>query len=456
MDVNPLAADADTIVAVATPPGRGGVGVVRISGRSLDVFLTNLCDRPVVPRKAVYCRFLDREREAIDAGIALYFRAPSSFTGQDVIELQGHGGPIVLDMLVERALELGARLARPGEFTERAFLNGKLDLVQAEAVADLISAQSQAAARGAMRSLQGEFSRHVHALADRLLRLRVVVEGGLDFPDEELGEPDNAALQSGVDALLADLERLRESVRQGVVLRDGIRVAIAGPPNAGKSSLLNALSGRDVAIVSHVPGTTRDLIRETLVFEGIPVHIVDTAGLRESDDPIEIEGIRRARAEVEAADCVLLVVDSQQEAGEDAARLLAEEFPACADSGRLILVLNKADLSGMTPGRRAGPVPIQVVSALGGDGLAELRTQVVARAKGNDVPAEFLGRRRHLLALEAAADHLYRTRLGGNGGGQELIAEELRLAQRELGVISGAVTSDDLLGEIFGTFCIGK
>lgn len=456
MDVNALAGDGDTIVAVATPPGRGGVGVVRISGRSLDDFLTGLCDRPVAPRKAVYCRFVDRGGEAIDAGIALYFRAPASFTGQDVIELQGHGGPVVLDMLVARVLELGARLARPGEFTERAFLNGKLDLVQAEAVADLISAQSQAAARGALRSLQGEFSRRVQMLADRLLRLRVVVEGGLDFPDEELGETDAAALQSAVQALLVDLGRLHESVRQGVVLRDGIRLVIAGPPNAGKSCLLNALSGRDAAIVSPVPGTTRDVIRETLEFDGVPVHIVDTAGLRASDDPIEAEGIRRARVEIESADCVLLVVDSQQDTGDDACRLLAEDFLASADGGRLIVVLNKADLSGMAPGPRAGRFPTQVVSALSGEGLAQLRAQVVASAKGSDAPAEFLGRRRHLTALEAAADCLSRVRLHGCGGGQELIAEDLRLAQRELGVLSGTVTNEDLLGEIFGTFCIGK
>ena len=457
MTPNSLVTDIDTIVAVATAAGRGGVGVVRISGRSLDALLPNLCDRPVEPRRAVYCRFLDREREAIDAGIALYFRSPASFTGEDVIELQGHGGPVVMDMLVQRALELGARLARPGEFTERAFLNGKLDLVQAEAVADLISAQSQAAARGAMRSLQGEFSKRVRALADNLLHLRVQVEGALDFPDEEIEALENAELPVRLEALLADVVRLQESVRQGVVLSDGIRVAIAGPPNAGKSRLLNAFSGRDTAIVSDVPGTTRDVIRETLLFDGIPVHIVDTAGLRASEDPLETEGIRRARLEVESADCVLLIMDSLQESGEDVARVITEDFVACAESGRLILVLNKADLSGMNPGPRAGPVPIRVVSAMTGEGLADLRSLIVARAKGNEAAtAEFSGRRRHLLALQAAIDHLSLAKRHAGKQGLELIAEELRLVQRELGVISGMVTTEELLGEIFGTFCIGK
>ena len=458
MSSNSLAADADTIVAVATAPGRGGVGVVRISGRALDALLPSLCDRTVDPRRAVHCRFLDGDGNAIDEGIALYFRSPASFTGEDVIELQGHGGPVVMDMLVRRVLALGARLARPGEFTERAFLNDKLDLVQAEAVADLIAAESEAAARGAMRSLQGEFSKRARSLADELIRLRIQVEGSLDFPDEEIGAVENAGLPTRIDALLADFARLHDSVRQGVVLREGIRVAIVGPPNAGKSRLLNALSGRDSAIVSDLPGTTRDPIRETLQFDGVPIHIVDTAGLRTSNHPVEAEGMRRAHLEIEQADCVLLVVDSVAERGEDISHLITEDVAVCAHSGRLTLVLNKADLSGVRPGARDEPVPILVVSAATGAGLPALRAHLVARARGNETAnGEFLGRRRHLSALGAAAGHLARARLeAAKEPGLELVAEELRLAQRELETLSGAVTTDDLLGEIFATFCIGK
>lgn len=455
-----LATDADTIVAVATAPGRGGVGVVRISGASLDGLLPALCDRSIEPRRVVHCRFLDQDGSAIDAGIALYFRAPASFTGEDVIELQGHGGPVVMDMLVRRVLALGARLARPGEFSERAFLNGKLDLVQAEAVADLIAADSEAAARGAMRSLQGEFSKYIRVLTDQLVSLRVRVEAALDFPDEAINETEDIGpLIAGIDALLKAFESLRASVRQGVVLRDGIRVAIAGRPNAGKSRLLNALSGQETAIVTEIPGTTRDVLRETIHLEGIPVHMVDTAGLRASNDQIEAEGIRRARGEIERADCVLLVVDSARERGAaEIDPLIAEEFAACAQNGRLTLVLNKADLSGLPIGKVEGPVPTLVVSASTGAGLDALRAHLISRARSDKVStAEFLGRRRHLAALDTAENHVKRARLNAQEcGGLELLAEELRQAQQELGTISGAFTTEDLLGEIFGAFCIGK
>lgn len=456
---NSLATDADTIVAIATAPGRGGVGVVRISGASLHGLLPALCDRPIEPRRAVHCRFLDQDGRAIDEGIALYFRAPASFTGEDVIELQGHGGPVVMEMLVRRVLALGARLARPGEFSERAFLNGKLDLVQAEAVADLIAADSEAAARGAMRSLQGEFSKHIHTLTDELVRLRVQVEAALDFPDEEIGEADGVGpLMARIDALLMAFESLHASVRQGVVLRDGIRVAIAGRPNAGKSRLLNALSGQETAIVTEIPGTTRDVLRETIHLEGIPVHIVDTAGLRDSDDQIEAEGIRRARGEIERADCVLLVIDSARErVAAEVDPLITEEFAACAQNGRLTLVLNKADLSGLSVGWVEGPVPTLVVSASTGAGLDALRAHLISRAKGDSVATgEFLGRQRHLAALDVAEDHVRRARSSVQERGLELLAEELRQAQRELGAISGVFTTEDLLGEIFGAFCIGK
>lgn len=456
--LNPLAADADTIVAVATAPGRGGVGVVRISGVALDALLPVLCDRPIESRRAVHCRFLEQDGSAIDEGIALYFRAPASFTGEDVIELQGHGGPVVMDMLVRRVMALGARLARPGEFSERAFLNGKLDLVQAEAVADLIAADTEAAARGAMRSLQGEFSKRVESLTDALVSLRVQVESVLDFPDEDVGEAENTGpLIARLDSLLAAFEALHASVQQGVVLQEGIRVAIAGPPNAGKSRLLNALSGQETAIVTEVAGTTRDVLRETIQLGGVPIHIVDTAGLRDSDDLIEAEGMRRARVEIKRADCVLLVVDSQRDRGKEARELITEEFAVCAQDGRLTLVLNKADLSGLSAGERSGPVPIQVVSAATGAGLDALRAHLIARAKGNGgSAAEFSGRRRHLSALDAAAAHIARAKLNAQRQGPELLAEELRQAQRELGAISGVFTTEDLLGEIFSTFCIGK
>jgi tRNA modification GTPase len=456
---NSLTTDADTIVAIATAPGRGGVGVIRISGASLDGLLPALCDRPIEPRRAVHCRFLDQDGRAIDEGIALYFRAPASFTGEDVIELQGHGGPVVMDMLVRRVLALGARLARPGEFSERAFLNGKLDLVQAEAVADLIAADSEAAARGAMRSLQGEFSRHVHALTDELVSLRVWVEATLDFPDEEIGDIEDVdPLLARLDALLKAFESLRASVRQGVVLRDGIRVAIAGRPNAGKSRLLNALSGQETAIVTEIPGTTRDVLRETIHLEGIPVHMVDTAGLRASDDQIEAEGIRRARREIDRADCVLLVIDSARErVTAEIDSLIAEEFAACSENGRLTLVLNKADLSGLPVGKVEGPAPTLVVSASTGAGLDTLRAHLISQARGDGAStAEFLGRRRHLAALDAAEAHVERARSCARVHGLELLAEELRQAQRELGAISGTFTTEDLLGEIFSEFCIGK
>ena len=459
MTPNPLAADADTIVAVATAAGRGGVGVVRISGTSLEFLLPVLFNCPIAPRRAVYCQFLGDDGSALDTGIALYFRAPASFTGEDVIELQGHGGPVVMDMLVRRVLGLGARLARPGEFSERAFLNGKLDLVQAEAVADLIAADSEAAARGAMRSLQGEFSRRIQVLVDDLVKLRVQIEAALDFPDEEVGDRlDTELLIARLDALLAGFSALRASVQQGVVLRDGIRVAIAGPPNAGKSRLLNALSGQETAIVAEIAGTTRDVLRETIQLEGIPIHIVDTAGLRDSDDQIEVEGVRRARAEIERADCVLLVADSALESREDTVQITAD-FTRCVADGRLTLVLNKADLSGLAVGPRQGSVPTLVVSAATGAGLDTLRAHLVSRARGTGgVASEFLGRRRHLSALDMAVWHVEQARLLTRSDtlALEFLAEELRQAQQQMGSISGAFTSEDLLGQIFSSFCIGK
>lgn len=448
---------AEPIVAVATPRGRGGVGMVRISGPELKGWLRHLADRPVLPRQAVHARFIDADGNAIDDGVLLYFPAPGSFTGEDVIELQGHGNPVILDMLVRRAIELGARPARPGEFSERAFLNGKLDLVQAEAIADLVAAESEAAVRGALRSLQGEFSRQVHAIAGQLVDVRVLVEAGLDFSDQDLEFTTTGQLRDRLLGLGDEVDELIEQARAGARLQEGFHVVIAGRPNAGKSSLLNALSGRDSAIVTAIPGTTRDLVRDTITLEGMSFHLADTAGFRNSTDPIELEGMRRAREEAMHADLVLLVVESLGNWQEDVDQLLNGEFAAAVAEGRLLLVLNKIDLSGITAGAHdRSPLTI-AVSTVSGAGMAVLRAtlfQIGHPRLGTE--GQFMARRRHLVAL-AETRMRVQTALAMVGGyPAELIAEELRLAQREVDSITGAFTSDDLLGAIFSEFCVGK
>jgi tRNA modification GTPase len=446
-------AASDTIAAIATPPGRGGIGVVRISGPAARAIAQAVLGQVPAPRRAQHRPFRGADGRAIDSGLALFFPAPHSFTGEDVLELQGHGGPVVLDMVLERALELGARLARPGEFSERAFLNGRLDLAQAEAVADLIDSGSRQAARSALRSLEGEFSARIAALVERLTALRVHVEAAIDFSDEDIDFLAEGSLRERLASVAADLAGLTEAARQGCAMREGLRVVIAGRPNVGKSSLLNRLARREAAIVSDIPGTTRDVLREYLAIDGLPLHVVDTAGLRESRDPVERIGVERARAELGQADRVLWVID---EAGGDAADSEARgEY-----RDRLTVVHNKIDLAGAQPGTFSDGHGIEHIrlSALTGAGLDLLAAHLKACAgyQGTEEGA-FIARRRHLDALRRAADDVdAAARLIDEGRAGELAAEELRLAQRALGEITGEVTSEELLGRIFASFCIGK
>jgi tRNA modification GTPase len=445
---------SDTIAAVATPPGVGGIGIVRVSGPAVRALAQALLRRLPAPRRATYATFHDADEEPIDRGLALFFPAPHSFTGEDVLELHGHGGPVVLDMLLRRVLELGARIARPGEFTERGFLHGKLDLAQAEAVADLIESSSESAARSALRSLQGRFSQQVRDLVEGLVALRTFVEAAIDFPEEEVDFLSDEKLAGELATLLATLERLRASAQQGCLLHDGMTVVLAGPPNAGKSSLLNALARQDSAIVSAIPGTTRDVVRERIAINGMPVHVLDTAGLRQGGDEIESEGMRRARAAMERADRILLVVDDTVSGDADVQELVGQ-LPR--QSSRT-LIRNKIDLSQRVAACNETPHMTEVsLSAKTGAGVELLREHLQTcmgfRPAGEGT---FMARRRHLRALSLARDHLLlgQERLQVHAG--ELLAEELRLAQRVLGEITGEFTSEELLTRIFSSFCIGK
>lgn len=449
----------DTICAIATPPGAGGLGIVRVSGPRVPDIARGMVGRLPAPRHAFLADFVDAAGELIDRGIALYFPAPRSFTGEDVLELQGHGGVFILQRLLGRALELGARHAQPGEFSQRAFLNDKLDLVQAEAIADLIESGSEAAARAAQRTLQGVFSEQVHALQRELTALRVFVEAAIDFPDEEidfLAESDVADRGRRLREQLADVLR---KARQGRLLRDGIVLAIIGAPNAGKSSLLNALSGQDSAIVTAIPGTTRDVLREQIDLDGIPVHVADTAGIRETRDEIEAEGVRRALQTLETADVVLLVEDVSEAAPDSPPPTIAlPPGAACLRIG------NKIDLLGpdeCAERARNGDPDRLWLSARTGQGLDALRRRIreIVGAGGGDGVAggSFSARQRHVDALRRAACHVdagIEVLTASQAG--ELFAEELRLAQQALGEITGEMLPDDLLGEIFASFCIGK
>ena len=468
-----LTRHAEPIAAIATAAGRGAVGIVRVSGHGLKAFVQRWFGRDLRAREATFLSFKDRAGEPIDQGLALYFAAPHSFTGEDVLELQAHGGPIVLQLLLARCLELaaevdgpsgrpclpGLRLAQPGEFSQRAFLNGKLDLAQAEAIADLIDASTEAAARSASQSLVGVFSRAVEAQRAALVRLRMLVEATLDFPEEEIDFLQRADACGQLAALQSGVQEVLLRARQGALLHDGITVVLAGQPNAGKSSLLNALAGAELAIVTPIAGTTRDRIKQTLQIEGVPVHVVDTAGLRESQDAVEKIGIARAWESIAAADAVLFLHDLERcDAPEyiaqeqELARLIAEK---CSKNVALIEVWNKADLVASQP-ERAGIV----LSAKTGAGV-ELLRQRLLQAAGWQAPAgsgTFMARARHVQALQRVQQHLAcaQAHLAAQSQALDLLAEELRLAQNELGEITGAFSSDDLLGVIFSQFCIGK
>jgi len=441
----------DTIAAVASAQGRGGVGVIRVSGSDIEALIRKILGKLPAARHASYCNFLDENGDIIDQGIALYFPAPHSYTGENVLELQGHGGPAVLQMLLQRCLDLGARLAQPGEFTRRAFLNGKLDLAQAESVADLIEANSTEAARSAMRSLCGEFSNTVHKLVDELIHLRMLVEAMLDFPEEEASADDIERRDSLLSKLQSYLKQTLETAKQGSLLREGAQVVIAGRPNVGKSSLLNRLAGEELALVSTVPGTTRDVIRQAIQIHGVPLHIMDTAGLRDSCDEIENMGIALTHQTLRRADLILLLLDASQGITvQDEA--IVKDLPA--DIPRL-LVLNKSDLlHGKVPVlQEAGKAVL--VSAKTGEGIEELRGRLLEAVGWRDQEGGvFIARERHLRSLTQAQTHLVQA--GAVLTQAELFAEELRLAQRVLSEITGEFTSDDLLGEIFSRFCIGK
>ena len=442
----------DTIAAPATPPGTGGVAIVRVSGPGVARVAGAVAGGLPAPRRAVLRRFRDAAGEVVDTGLVLYFPGPHSFTGEDVLELHGHGGPVVTDLVLGAVLAAGARPARPGEFTERAFLNGRLDLAQAEAVADLIEAGSAQAARSALRSLEGALSRRLEGLAAGLTELRAWVEAALDFAEEEIDFLAEGEVARRTGALLADLARVEAEAAAGRVLHEGLTVVLAGAPNAGKSSLLNALAGRETAIVTHLPGTTRDVLREHLQIDGLPLHLVDTAGLREAADAIEAEGVRRARRELEAADRALVVVDDavDPDVPGEVRRCLPPELA-------LTVVHNKIDLTGRDPGlEERGGVAHLWLSARTGAGLDRLREHLKAAAGYVPGAGLFSARRRHLEALARARGHLESAQAAAAAGAGELLAEDLRLAQQALGEITGEVTPDDLLGEIFSRFCIGK
>lgn len=453
--------DTDVIVAIATAPGRGGVGVVRLSGNvDLTPYLLGLLARSMLtPRCAVLCSFLDAHGEVIDEGIALYFSNPHSFTGENILELQGHGGMVVLDRLVARCVELGARLARPGEFSERAFLNDKMDLAQAEAIADLIDASSVQGARSAVRSMQGDFSVLICALVEKLIELRIYVEAAIDFPEEEIDFLADERLLNNLQALVFDLREVLSRAQQGSLLRDGMTVVLVGRPNAGKSSLLNALAGNQAAIVNPIAGTTRDVLRERILLNGMPLNVVDTAGLRESEDEVEREGVRRAWLEIEKADLVMFVADATETDEPDIREIWPEYFARYHQAAQSVMVvLNKIDCSGHAAGLVAGRDRTFAISAKEQIGVAAL-TDYLQKSVGYEGYSEglFSARRRHIGALQKALGLVLEgiAQLEGAGAG-ELLAEDLRQAQNQLAEITGQFTSDDLLGRIFSSFCIGK
>ena len=454
-----LASDQDTIVAQATAPGRGGVGIIRVSGKQAETVAHQLLGKVPAVRAAEYLPFFSLNKQILDQGIALFFKAPHSFTGEDVLELQGHGGQVLLAMLMEEIVKIdGVRFASPGEFSQRAFLNDKLDLTQAEAIADIIDASSSQAVESAMRSLQGEFSRYIHELVEQVIHLRMYVEAAIDFPEEEIDFLADATVINGVDALKSKMQSTLAQAKQGSILRDGMKVVIAGRPNAGKSSLLNQLAGKESAIVTDIAGTTRDVLKEHIHIDGMPLHIIDTAGLRESPDKVEQIGIERAWQEINQADRILLLVDSTESDATDPATLWPEFHARLPEQNKITIVRNKADLSGEAAGLREAPQPVLSLSANTGDGV-ELLKQHLKECMGfqQTTEGQFSARARHVKALQAAQQHIdngYEQLTEFRAG--ELLAEELRIAQQFLNEITGEFSSDDLLGRIFSSFCIGK
>ncbi len=442
----------DTIAAIATPPGNGGVGIIRISGTLVTEIAKQLLNKSLIPRHALFTSFINNDDSIIDSGISLYFPAPASYTGEDILELQGHGGSVVLDMLLRRVLSLGARLANPGEFTERAFLNNKLDLAQAEAVADLIESSTEQSARSAHKSMQGVFSAQINELVTELTELRIYVEAAIDFVDEEIDFLTDGIVEKRIIRLLQSIQQIQKTAQQGRLLRDGMTVVLAGKPNAGKSSLLNALAGHEAAIVTDIAGTTRDVLRERIQLDGMPLHIIDTAGLRESKNSIEKEGIRRAHEEILKADKILLLIDAREPETEE----LLKTLPASID---ITKVYNKIDLLGREPEikqtENGYSCYLSIKTGAGMDLLKQHLKQSVGFNEATD--NVFIARRRHIEAIragyqfvESALNQLQVSQAG------ELVAEDLRQAQMSLAEITGTVTSDDLLGKIFSSFCIGK
>jgi tRNA modification GTPase len=450
----------ETIAAQATAPGRGGVGIIRISGPEVKSVAQAILGKIPEIRKAEYLPFNDANQQTLDQGIALYFKAPHSFTGEDVLELQGHGGPVILDMLLKEILALPkVRMAKPGEFSEQAFINDKLDLTQAEAIADLINSSSEQAARCALHSLQGDFSKLVNQLVESTIHLRMYVEAAIDFPEEEIDFLADEKVVGDLKKIISQVEKVQSQAHQGSIIREGMRVVIAGRPNAGKSSLLNALSGREAAIVTDIAGTTRDVLTEQIHIDGMPLHIIDTAGLRESNDQVEQIGIERAWQEINQADRVLLMIDACDDNNDDPQKLWPEFFAKLPKNIGLSIIKNKADIKGIATGLSAtNDIPTVTLSAKNGDGIAELKDHLKSiMGYQGSTEGGFMARRRHLAALEQAHHHLIigLEQLESYVAG-EILAEELRLCQIELNKITGEFTNDDLLTEIFSSFCIGK
>ncbi len=445
--------NADTIAAIATPPGNGGVGIIRVSGQAVQEIALHLLGKLPSPRQAHYTPFLDADGSILDSGLAIFFPSPFSYTGENILELQGHGGAVVMDMLLRRIVELGARLARPGEFTERAFLNNKMDLAQAEAVADLIESSTEQSVRSAQKSMQGVFSTQVNGLVVEITELRVFVEAAIDFVEEEIDFLSDGVVESRISKLTDHIQTIQKTAVQGRLLRDGMTVVLAGKPNAGKSSLLNALAGHEAAIVTEIAGTTRDVLRERIQIDGMPLHIIDTAGLRESENEVEKEGIRRAHEEIGKADRILLLIDKSETEHENH---LLKSLP---ENLNVTKVYNKIDLTGEEPSiiesGETCEIYLSIKTGSGMDLLKEHLKQCMGYNEGAD--NVFIARRRHIEALNQAEVYLQSAmiQLQENQAG-ELVAEDLRLAQNHLAEITGEFTSDDLLGRIFSSFCIGK